>query len=215
MFVATTMTHNPVTVYPETSLAEARSLMQREKIHRLPVVDHHGRLCGIVSEKDILGVMPSPASTLDRYEISNLLDGLKIEGIMKREVVTVTEDTPVEEAARLMADHDIGGLPVLRDQKTLVGIITESDLFRLFVDMFGARKPGLRLTLQLPQKEGELAAISTAIAGKGGNIIAIGSAPGSDPTNITCVVKVEGVSADTLKTALGPLVIRIVDIREL
>lgn len=213
MFVQSFMTRDPVTIHPDLSLSEAQGLLKREKIHRLPVVDRTGHLVGILSEKDILGVLPSPASTLDRYEISGLLAGIKVEKIMHRPVITVTPDTPVEEAARLMADNNIGGLPVVKDASVLTGIITESDLFRLFVDMCGARTPGLRLTVRLAQSEGVLARLADALAARSANIIAICSAPGSDPTNLLVTLKLDGITEPDLRSCLESLVLELVDLR--
>ncbi|MCS6774642.1 MAG: CBS domain-containing protein [Anaerolineae bacterium] len=125
------MTANPVTISPNTSLADAHRLMKQKRVRRLPVVEN-GRLVGIVALSDILEAEPSGATTLSIYEINYLLAELKIEKIMKRNVITVTPDTPIREAAELMLTHKIGGLPVIQDGK-LVGIITESDIFRMIV----------------------------------------------------------------------------------
>jgi acetoin utilization protein AcuB len=214
MFVSNLMTRNPVMVQPDTPVTEAQVLMRREHVHRLPVVDKDGKLTGIISEKDLLNVSPSVATTLDMYEMTNLLSKIKVEKVMTRKVLSVFEDTLVEEAARLMADHDIGGLPVVRKDNTVIAIITESDLFRLFIDLFGSRRKGLRMTLLIPQKQGELAALAGAIAAQGGNIMAIGTAPGKDPTNVTCMIKLDGVSRETAIELAKPLVIEIQDIRE-
>ncbi len=136
MLVGERMTPRPITVNEETSLPEALELMRKEKIRRLPVLDKHGKLVGIVTELDLLRASPSPATTLSMYEIPYLLSKVKMRDIMTREVITVTEDTPIEEAARIMADNKIGGLPVMRDDK-LVGIITETDIFKLMLELFG------------------------------------------------------------------------------
>ena len=214
MFVLDIMTRNPVTIHPDVPVTEAQVLMRREHIHRLPVIDHHGKLVGIISDKDLLNVTPSVATTLDMYEMTSLLAQLKVEKIMTRKVICANEDTLIEEAARLMADHDIGGLPVVKKDTSVVGIITESDVFHLFIEMFGSRRKGLRLTLLVPQKQGELAALAGAISAKGGNIIAFGTAPGTDSTNAICVMKLEGISREVAIELTKPLVIEIKDIRE-
>jgi acetoin utilization protein AcuB len=214
MFVSNLMTRNPVMAQPETPVTEAQVMMRREKVHRLPVADKNGKLVGIVSEKDLLNVSPSVATTLDMYEMTSLLANLKVEKVMTRKVLSVHDDTLVEDAARLMADNDIGGLPVVNRDNTIIGIITESDLFRLFIDLFGSRRKGLRMSLLVPQKQGELAALTAAIAGAGGNIIAVGTAPGTDPTNVACMIKVEGLSREKVIALAKPLVLEIQDIRE-
>ena len=213
MTVDRRMTRNPITVPPGTAVTEARQIMQREKIHRLPVVDKHHKLVGIVTEKDLLYASPSPATSLDVYEVAHLLSKLTVEKVMTRKVITISEDTTVEDAARVMADNNIGGLPILRNG-IITGIITESDLFRLFIELFGARTKGLRATLLIPERRGEIADISAAIRDKGGNIISFGTFLGDDQTNAMCTIKVEGVSREELVECVRPYVMEIRDIRE-
>lgn len=213
MKVGQRMTRNPITVTPDTTVPEAQAILKREKIRRLPVLDRDDRLVGIVTELDLIHASPSSATSLDIYELHYLLSKLKVEKIMTRKVITVTEDTPIEEAARIMADNKISGLPVMRGD-VLVGIITETDLFKLFIELFGARHKGIRLTLLLPEKKGELAKVSDAIAKAGGNIVSFATFEGEDPTNAYCAVKVTGVGKETLIQALTPVVERVVDVLE-
>ena len=215
MTVSSVMTRNPFTVVESDPVTDAQSLMRREKIHRLPVVDHHGKLLGIVSEKDLLYATPSPATTLNVYEMSNLLSKLKVSAVMTKakELITVSSDTLVEDAARLLVDNNIGGLPVVDDGK-LVGIVTESDLFRLLIDLFGTRRRGVRATLRVPERAGELADAARAVTDAGGNIISVGTFSGNDMTNAVMILKVEGMSEDRLQQVLGPLVVEVMDVRE-
>jgi acetoin utilization protein AcuB len=213
MLVKERMSRNPITVRLDTPVTEAQALMKREKIHHLPVLDREGRLAGIVAEKDLLYASPSPATTLSIFEMTSLLAKLSVAKVMSENPVTVDENVPLEEAARIMADRNIGGLPVMRGP-TLVGIITESDLFRVFIELFGAREKGVRLTIVVPNERGELAKVSNAITGAGGNIIALGTFLGDDPTQGRLTVKVDGLSKDSVAEALRPVVVRIEDIRE-
>jgi acetoin utilization protein AcuB len=213
MLVKERMSRNPITIKADIPVTEAQALMKREKIHHLPVVDRDGRLVGIVTEKDLLYASPSPATTLSVYEIASLLAKLSVEKVMSKKPVTVTEDVPLEEAARIMADRNIGGLPVMRGT-TLVGIITESDLFRVFIELFGARQKGVRITAVLPNQCGELAKVSGALCNAGGNILALGTFLADDPTQGRLTVKVEGLSKEKVVEALEPLAVRIEDIRE-
>ncbi|HEY9594195.1 MAG TPA: CBS and ACT domain-containing protein [Spirochaetia bacterium] len=214
MLVKERMTRNPVFIRPDTPVTEAQALMKREKIHHLPVLDKEEKLVGIVTEKDLLYASPSVATTLSVYEMTSLLAKLKVEKVMSRDVVTVTEDVPLEEAARIMADRRIGGLPIVRG-KTLVGMITESDLFRIFIELFGARQKGVRVSVTMPNRKGELARITQAVAQAGGNIIALGTFLGEDPESGRCTIKVDGVSRESLQSAITPLVKSVDDIREL
>jgi acetoin utilization protein AcuB len=213
MTVSRCMTKNPITVHQDVSVPDAQSILRREKIHRLPVLDKNDKLIGIVTSGDLLHATPSSGTALDIYELNYLIAKLKIEKIMTKKVITVAEDLPIEEAARTMADNDISGLPVLRGD-VLVGIITESDIFKLFISLFGARHSGIRLTVLIPEKRGELAAVAGAIAKIGGNIISLATFEGEDLTNSYCTLKVEGLDRKKLVDALSPLVERIIDVRE-
>jgi len=212
MTVGQRMTKNPITVRLDTPVAEAQYTMRKEKVHRFPVVDREGRLKGIVTEKDLLYATPSPATTLDVYEMSYLLSKLKVDEVMTPEIVTVAEDTPIEEAARVMVDNNIGGLPVLKEGR-LVGIITESDLFKVFLEMFASRQRGVRMTMVVPETSGELARLSGAVSAIGGNIVALGTFLGEDSTETLLTMKVQDVTAEGLREVVGPLVKRIVDTR--
>jgi acetoin utilization protein AcuB len=212
MLVEDRMTSRPIAVREDTSVEKALQLMRSEKVRRFPVLDKHGELVGIVSEKDLLYASPSPASSLSVWEIPYLLSKIKIRDTMTRDVVTVTEDAPLEEAARIMADNNIGSLPVMRDGK-LVGIITETDMFKVFLEMMGAREGAVRLTLMVPERAGMLAQIAGKIAEMGGNILALGTLMGEDPTNRRLTVRVTDVAEEELVSAMEDLGLTMLDAR--
>mgnify|MGYP006272302145 FL=1 len=207
------MTANPFTVGENDSVRDAQSLMQREQIHRLPVLNGSKKLVGIVSEKDLLYATPSPATTLNVYEMSNLLSKLKVQSVMTRAPLTIGPETLVEDAARTLVDNNIGGLPVV-ENGTLVGIVTESDLFRLLIDLFGTRKSGVRATLRVPERPGELADTTRVIADAGGNVISVGTFSGNDLTNAVMTLKVEGITKEHLIAILEPMIVEVMDVRE-
>lgn len=213
MLVRERMSKNPYTITADTSVQDALRRMHEVHVRRFPVLDKSGKLVGIVAEKDLLYASPSPATTLSIYEIHYLLAKLTVGEVMKKDIITVTEDTPVEDAARIMTDRKIGSLPVVRE-KQLVGIITESDLFKLFQELLGARKQGVRLTMLLPDVKGMLAKITTAIAQQGGNILALGTFLGEDPTNLLVTIKVADLPKEALVTTLKPLAVEMIDVRE-
>ncbi len=213
MLVRDRMSRHPITVRPDVPIHEALQIMRREKIRRLPVLDENDRLVGIVAEKDLLYASPSSAKALNVYELQYLLAKLTVGDIMTRNVITTTEFTPLEEAAKVMVDNKIGALPVMRGDK-LVGIITETDIFKVFLELLGAREKGLRLTLLVPEAKGVLASLTGTIAELGGNIIALGTFKGEDPTNRIVTVKVEDVDKDKLLNAIRSLVLEILDVRE-
>jgi acetoin utilization protein AcuB len=215
MLVRDRMTLNPVTIAPEVSVTDALRLMSEKKIRRLPVIDNQGNLVGIVSDRDLLLASPSPATSLAIWEIHELLAKLTVEKMMTREVITVPEDTPLEEAARIMADSRIGGLPVMRD-RALVGIISESDLFKTLLQLLGGRRSGVRLTVATAGAKGTLAAITGAIFEAGGDIVGLGfsEVQGSAEGTWVNTFKVQGVAKDRLVEAVRPHVREILDVRE-
>jgi CBS domain-containing protein len=126
------MTQKVLTVTPDTTLTEAERLMETKMIRRLPVVEN-GRLVGIITYGDIRQAQPSTATSLSIWELNYLLAKINLAEIMTRDVVTVSQNATIGEAAKLMLDHQISGLPVVDHHGDLVGIITESDIFRLVV----------------------------------------------------------------------------------
>ena len=213
MLVRDRMTHDPITITPETSFQEALKTIREKKIRRLPVLDTGGRLVGIVSEKDMLYASPSPATSLSIFELHYLLAKLAVKDIMIREVVTTTGDTPLEDAARLMVDRKIGCLPVVEDGQ-VVGIITETDIFKSFVECLGGGEKGLRLTLRVPEKKGVLAAITGEITRRGGNILNLGTFAGEDPTERFLMIRVQEISREELVPALEALGEKVIEVRE-
>ena len=147
------MAKNPVTVTPDVSLDEAATLMKKGHFRRLPVVDA-GKLVGFFSDRDLMRVAPSPATTLSRYEERSLLDKMTVRDVMVKNVITVDEDATLEEAALIMYNHKIGGLPVLSSVGAVVGVITETDIFKAFVDVMGLQEGKTRLTLLVDNKVG-------------------------------------------------------------
>lgn len=212
MLVEDRMTSRPLTVNEDTSVERALKLMRTEKVRRFPVLDNQGELVGMVSEKDLLYASPSPASSLSVWEIPYLLSKIKIRDTMTRDVVTVAEDAPLEEAARIMADNNIGSLPVMRNGR-LVGIITETDMFKVFLEMVGAREDAVRLTLLVPERAGILAQITGRIAEMGGNILALGTLMGEDPTNRRLTVRVTDVAEEDLVSAMTDMGLTMLDAR--
>lgn len=213
MQVKDRMTPNPITVTEDTAFEDALHIMRDRKIRRLPVLKD-GRLVGIVSEKDLLYASPSPATSLSVFEMHYLLSKLKMKDIMTKRVITVGEDCPLEEAARIMVDHKIGCLPVLRDG-SLVGIITETDIFKTFVEMLGGREKGLRLTLDVTEGKGVLAAISSEIAKENGNIVTLATFQGKEPGERIITVKVTDVQKESIVKGLeatGAKVLNVIDV---
>jgi len=133
MYVKDQMTAPVFTLTPDTPFLDALKLMRERKIRRIPIVDAQGKLLGIVSERDLLHAEPSPATSLSVWEMNYLLWKLKLGDVMTRSVITVTPLTKLQDAAALMIKHKIGGLPVVDTEERVVGVITETDIFKAFV----------------------------------------------------------------------------------
>jgi acetoin utilization protein AcuB len=149
MLVQHWMSRDVVTVEADTPFLEARLVLKDKKIRHLPVVDR-GKLIGVVTDRDLKEAAPSGATTLDVYEMNYLLLKMKVRDLIKREPVTVKPTNSVEKAALLMHDHRIGCLPVVDDSGTLVGVITETDLLAVMVEILGYREKGTRIAFQVP-----------------------------------------------------------------
>lgn len=214
MYVGRRMTLNPITASPETTHAQAYKLMRDHDIRHLPVMDHD-KLVGFVVEEDLLRTQPSAATTLSIYEVYSLLDKLMLKEIMVSPVYTVEENCPLEEAARIMQEKKISGLPVMRGDR-LMGIITEMDIFRAFIEVLGGSEKGLAFSVKLEDRPGALATVARAVAEAGGNIISLVTfqagergtgevyikEAGADPEKLEALIR-EEAHADLLQ--IGPV----------
>ncbi len=212
MFVGERMSHPVITVSPETSIHDALAMFKKEHIRRAPVIKD-GKLVGIIAERDLLNASPSPVTSLSVWEMNYLISKVTVKQVMTKKVKTIDVVTPIEEAARIMADLKIGGLPVLRSGK-VVGMITETDLFKILLELMGARTKGIRVTAAIDDTPGTLAKVTKAVADAGGNFISFGQFAGDDPSTRTLTFKVAGVKKDDIKKALAKVVKKFWDIRQ-
>ncbi|MCA9921659.1 MAG: CBS domain-containing protein [Anaerolineales bacterium] len=127
------MSKDVITLKPDATLPEAHQLMMTEEIRRLPVVDDNGRLLGIVTLGDIRGAEPSAATNLSIWELNYLLANLTLAKIMTADPITIPVEASIGDAARIMLENRVSGLPVIDNNGTLIGIITESDIFSMVV----------------------------------------------------------------------------------
>ena len=176
-FMREMIRRNPVTISPDASFSEARSIIHRRGIRHLPVVDNDHRVVGIVTDADIRKAAPSDATTLSIYELNYLLDNLKVSAFMtpKDKLITITPDTLIEEAVQLMRDHKIGCLPVLEGEN-LYGIFTETDALDHLVDIFGLKEKGTRLSVAFEDKAGAMLGMLEVFKKYDVNVISIVSA---------------------------------------
>jgi len=213
MFVKDQMSPHPFTITPESTILAAQRMMQENKIRHLPVVNPSGGLLGLLTRTTLEEVLPSKLTTLSVYELHYQLEKIKVRDAMVRKVITVTEDLPIEQAARLMWDNKIGCLPVVRRDR-LVGIVTDHDLIDNMLDLLGARQPGLRLTLTIPDEQGEIAKITSAIAAQKGDITALGMLPAEEPLRWSILVKVRYADQEQLVAAIKAISeVELIDVR--
>jgi acetoin utilization protein AcuB len=175
-YIKENMQKNPITITPEASFYEARAIIRDKGIRHLPVVDKNHRLVGLITDRDIREAAPSDATSLSIHELHYLLGKLKVSAFMtpKSKLITITPETIIEKAVQLMHDHKIGCLPILEGEN-FIGIITETDILGLFVDLFGLKKMGTRLTVALEDKPGQMHGILEVIKNLHVNIIAVAS----------------------------------------
>jgi len=213
MLVKNRMSTPVITIEPDIPIMEALNLMKTKQIRRMPVVDSKGKLIGIVSDKDLLNAGPSDATSLSVWEINYLVGKITVKKVMTKNVLAINENTPIEEAARIMVDNKVGGLPVMSGNM-IVGIITESDLFKVLLELMGARESGIRATAIIPEKLGELDQLTHAIAAAGGSFISFGQFNGDDNDSRIVTFKVSGMDEDAVQAAIAPFVNKVVDIRK-
>ncbi|VBB07513.1 Hypothetical protein LUCI_2762 [Lucifera butyrica] len=204
MFVDKRMTPNPVTITPTTTVADAMDLMRNNKIRRLPVIDH-GNLVGIITDRDLREVSPSPATTLSIFELNYLLAKMQIKDIMKKHVITITADATIEEAALSMYNNRIGGLVVVDGNGKVAGVITETDLFKSFVDVMGLPEGKTRITIDVSDKIGVIHEVTGIFKDLGINIGSLVSyrLPNGTETKYELVIRADVSDVDILTQKLN------------
>jgi acetoin utilization protein AcuB len=198
MFVRDCMTRDPVSVRPESDPLAGLALLKAGGFRHLPVVDAMGRLVGIVARSGLESFLSKAGSpgVIKRQH--------RVDQVMTHEVVRVAPDCPLEEAATLMVEHTIGSLPVVEGEQ-LVGIITETDIFRQFAAVLGGGTDSLRLTVQVADTPGQLAQLAGRIAQVNGNISSVVAYAADQPERINFTLRVEGADRETVVGAISGL----------
>lgn len=213
MLVKDRMSAPVVTVPHDTPIMDALDLMKQRNIRRLPVVKK-GKMVGIVSDKDLLNAAPSDATTLSVWELNYMIAKITVGDVMSKPVISIAPDTPIENAAYIMAKEKIGGLPVV-DEGHLVGLITETDLFKIFIEMMDPQQKGVRVTALIPDKRGQLAVLTQAVAEAGGEFVSFEQFAGDTAADRIITFKVRSMTADQVVEKITPFVSEIRDIRTL
>ncbi|HHW44093.1 CBS domain-containing protein [Desulfofundulus thermobenzoicus] len=195
MFVRDYMSTSPITINQETPILEALNIMRKNRIRHLPVTER-GRLIGVVTERDLLTVSPSPATTLSVFELNYLLSKMVIREVMKKNVITVVPDCTIEEAALLMREHRIGSLPVVEGDR-LVGLITQTDILDALIRIFGLRKAGTRMVLEAENRVGTLADILSLVRKHEINVLGL-ACRDKDNERVQIMLRLSTVEPDSL-----------------
>ena len=172
MLVKDWMSKDPITINDDTSMMKAIHLMKQNRFRRLPVLQQ-GRLVGIVSDRDLKEASPSKATTLDVHELYYLLSELHVKDIMTRDPITVGPDDTVEHAAQVMLENTISGLPVVDEQGAVVGILTQSDVFRAFMHITGILQGGVQFALRLEDRPGLIKEVVDLLRAKGARFVSL------------------------------------------
>ena len=204
MFVKEWMSRGLITVAPNATLDEALKLMETNKIRRLPVVDG-GKLVGIVTDRDLMKVSPSPATTLSKYELNYILEKIIIKDIMSKKLYTINQNSTIEEAALILFNEKIGGIPVVEDSGAIVGVITETDLFKAFVNIMGLTEGKTRFTLEVENKVGIVKEIAGVFSETGINISSMVTCHRDDDNIYELVIRanVDNTDAEIVKEKLS------------
>jgi acetoin utilization protein AcuB len=205
MLVKDLMTPDPVHISPLRSVAEAADIMQKQGVRHLPVVDDEGKLVGLLTRSSLGKALPGMGTGLTRFEFNYLTSSTAVSDVMIKEPILITEDEGVEDAARIMNVNRISSLLVMRDDK-LAGIITDTDLFGALLELLGAHRSGVRLTVHIPDRTGQLARVTAAIAEPGGYVSAVGGWYVRGERNIYgAVLKIENLTLEQVRAAIDKL----------
>jgi len=157
------MSKPPITVDVKAYLKEADGLLKKNKIRQLPVVEN-GKLVGLLTDKDIKRAEPSEVTRFEHItELYDMISNIKIRDIMTRDPVTIPTDYPIDKAARVLLDSRLSGAPVVNDKEELVGVITQTDIFRVLVSFTGVDQPGIQLAFELEDRPGSIKEVTDII----------------------------------------------------
>lgn len=201
MFIKDRMTKNPYTIQVNASINALMALMREKNLKKVPVLDGD-KLVGIVTDRDVERVSPSTATTLSIFEINYLLSKSTVRDAMTKNVLTASPEDHIEDAAVLMRDQHVSALLVVDENKKLIGIVTESDLFDALIDMLGARFKGTRIIIKLANKPGMLSKLTGVIAETGTNISHLAMIVADDDSDAEMLLRTDSEEPTALKEAI-------------
>ena len=200
MNVKNYMTSNIITVSEDTKVLEALDLMKENNFHRLPVVRNE-KMVGLITEEIIQENSPSTATSLSIHEMNYLLTKTTVGDIMHKEVITIEAEDLLEEAAVLMLENEVGALPVVENGNKVIGIITDKDLFRAFIDVMGYNNKGSRIVIEIAEDHsGILEDITNILAEDQVSINQIAVYRQNDTTQV--VIQMDSLNTEEIKEIL-------------
>jgi acetoin utilization protein AcuB len=208
MLIKDWMTKDPITITEDTSMIKAIHLMKERRFRRLPVVTQ-GRLVGMVTDRDLKEAAPSKATTLDVHELYYLLAELQVKEIMSHNPLSVSQDDTLEHAAQIMLDHTISGLPVVDAHGKVVGIITQSDVFRAFMHITGVLQGGVQFALRLEDRPGLIKEVVDLLRDRGARFVSLMSSYATSKEGFRDVyIRVKNLSPEAVAAAQEELASR-------
>lgn len=195
--VADFMTEDVICTEPDAKISQVLDLMKKNGLHRLPVTDPDGRLVGLITEGMISG-SETNATSLSIYELNYLLSKTKVKTVMNKKVSTIKGDDLMEKATEKMLKDDIGCLPVVDADNKVIGILTQNDIFKSYLDVLGWNREGVRIALEAPDEVGQLEKISKTIADEGVSILNIGVYK-SENGNASMIIRADKATDDLAK----------------
>ena len=208
MLIKDWMTKDPVTITEDTSMIKAIHIMKERRFRRLPVVSA-GKLVGMVTDRDLKEASPSKATSLDVHELYYLLAELQVNEIMSRNPISVSQDDTVEHAAQVMLEHTFSGLPVVAEGGKVVGIITQSDVFRAFIHITGVLQGGVQFGLRLEDRPGLIKEVVDLLRARGARFVSLLSSYTTSAEGYRDVyIRVKNLSPDEVAQAQAELASR-------
>ena len=196
------MTKDPITVTPDTLAVEAQKIMKDNKFRRLPVVEK-GKLVGIVTFRNLIEAAPSPATTLSIHELNYLIMRMKVKDLMKKNVVTLSPEDTVIDAIALGTKKDIGGFPVVDDKGRVVGIVTESQIGRALMNLFGSNIEKEIISLEnVDLQPGTIGSLTSLIEKLGVMILSIFSLPKRTTDLVRVFIRIRSEKKDEVVAVL-------------
>lgn len=196
------MTKDPITVTPDTLAVEAQKIMKDNKFRRLPVVEK-GKLVGIVTFRNLIEAAPSPATTLSIHELNYLIMRIKVKDLMKKNVITLSPEDTVIDAIALGTKKDIGGFPVVDGQGKVVGIVTESQIGRAMMSLFGTHIEKEVIALEnVDIQHGTIGNITALVEKLGVTILSIFSIPKRTTDLLRVIIRIKTDHKDEVMAAL-------------